>query len=88
MRPSRNSPLVEAFAAEIKARRTELGMTQEALAGAIDLDRPYLTLMEGARKQPTISVMWRLAEGLGLSASEFMRRVEVRYRRETLDPKC
>ena len=88
MRPSRNSPLVEAFAAEIKSRRTELGMTQEALAGAIDLDRPYLTLMEGARKQPTISVMWRLAEGLGLSASEFMRRVEVRYRRETLDPKC
>jgi transcriptional regulator with XRE-family HTH domain len=81
MRPSRNSLLVEALATEIKLRRNELGLTQEGLAGAVDLDRPYVTLLEGARKQPTISVMWRLAAGLELSATEFVTRIDKRYRR-------
>ncbi len=81
MRASRNSLLIEALATEIKARRNELGLTQEGLANAIDLDRPYVTLLEGARKQPTISVLWLLARGLELSASELVKRVENRYAR-------
>ena len=79
MRPSRNDNLVKALATEVKVRRNEIGLTQEALAASIDLDRPYLTLIEAARKQPTISVLWRLAVGLQMSASELMRRVEQRY---------
>jgi transcriptional regulator with XRE-family HTH domain len=79
MRPSRNDPLVKAFAITLKARRIELGLTQEALAGAIELDRPYITLMEAGRKQPTLSALWRIAEGLGLSAAELMERVNKRY---------
>lgn len=81
MRPSRNSHLIEALALEIKARRNELGLTQEGLANAIDLDRPYVTLLEAAKKQPTISVVWLLARGLELSASELLKRVENRYAR-------
>lgn len=81
MRPSRNSFLVEALATEIKLRRNELGLTQEGLAGSIDLDRPYVTLLESARKQPTISVLWKLADGLNLSATEFVARIEKRYLR-------
>lgn len=81
MRPSRNAHLIEALAATIKARRNELGLTQEDLAGAIDLDRPYITLMEAAKKQPTLSVLWRIADGLELSAGELMARVDVRYRK-------
>ncbi|MEX8518779.1 MAG: helix-turn-helix domain-containing protein [Leptothrix sp. (in: b-proteobacteria)] len=80
MRPSRNAHLIEALAATIKARRNELGLTQEDLAGAIDIDRPYITLMEAAKKQPTLSVLWRIAEGLELSAGELMTRVDQRYR--------
>jgi transcriptional regulator with XRE-family HTH domain len=80
MRPSRNAHLIEALAATIKARRNELGLTQEDLAGAIDLDRPYITLMEAAKKQPTLSVLWRIAEGLELSAGEFMTLVDKRYK--------
>ena len=81
MRPSRNAHLIEALAATIKARRNELGLTQEELAGAIDLDRPYITLMEAARKQPTLSVLWRIADGLELTAGELMTRVDERYRK-------
>jgi predicted transcriptional regulator len=61
MRPSRNQSLIEALV-EIKVRRLELGLSQEDLAGRCELDRPYITLIESGRKQPTISVLHRLAE--------------------------
>jgi transcriptional regulator with XRE-family HTH domain len=76
MRPSRNLPVIQAFSGALKARRLALGLTQEDLAGRIELDRPYITLMEAGRKQPTLSVLWRLAEGLQLSPGELLRLVE------------
>jgi transcriptional regulator with XRE-family HTH domain len=79
MRLSRNTLLIQALAAEVKARRNRLGMTQEDLAGAIELDRPYITLIEGAKKQPTISVLWRLADGLRVSPATLMAGIEKRY---------
>ena len=76
MRPSRNLPLIQAFSAVLKARRLQLGMTQEDLAGTIELDRPYITMLEAGRKQPTLSVLWRIAAGLELSAGELATRVD------------
>ena len=77
MRPSRNPSLIHAFSAVLKARRTELGLTQEDLAGATELDRPFITMMEAGRKQPTLSVLWRLASGLQLSLAELSARIDV-----------
>ena len=79
MRPSRNPLLVEALASVLKKRRNELGLTQEDLAGAVELDRPYITVIESGRKQPTISVLWRLAAGLQLSAADFAARIDDKY---------
>jgi transcriptional regulator with XRE-family HTH domain len=76
MRPSRNLPLIQAFSAVLKARRLELGLTQEDLAGAVELDRPYITMLEAGRKQPTLSVLWRIAGGLQLSAGDLAKRVD------------
>lgn len=81
MRPSRNQPLVDALAVEVKARRAELGYTQEDLAGRCELDRPFISLIEVGRKQPTISVLYTLARGLGLSFGEFADRIERRHKR-------
>lgn len=83
MRPSKNQTLMQALATEIKARRLALHMSQEDLAGRCDLDRPYISLMEVARKQPTISVLLKLAEGLDYSLPEFMKRVMKRYEVES-----
>lgn len=80
MRPSKNAQLIQALAIEIKVRREQLNFTQEDLAGRCDLDRPYISLIEVGKKQPTISVLMRLSDGLGLSLGVFMRRVERRYR--------
>ncbi|MCE4538529.1 helix-turn-helix transcriptional regulator [Pelomonas sp. P7] len=79
MRPSRNQKLIEALAVEIKARRQELALTQEDLAGRCDLDRPFISLIEVGKKQPTISVLYRLASALELSFADFVGRVESRY---------
>ena len=79
MRPSKNEPLMRALAIEIKARRLALEMSQEDLAGKCDLDRPYISLIEVARKQPTISVLLKLSEGLDYGLPEMMERVMSRY---------
>lgn len=79
MRPSRNQELVDALAIEVKARRLELRLTQEDLAGRCELDRPYISLIEVGRKQPTISVLYRIAKALELPLGEFCARVEARY---------
>jgi transcriptional regulator with XRE-family HTH domain len=79
MRPSKNQPLINALATEIKLRRRALGFSQEDLAGNCQLDRPYISLIEVGRKQPTLSVLLRLAEGLQYSLAEFMGLVQARY---------
>jgi transcriptional regulator with XRE-family HTH domain len=69
MRPSTLPHLIQALALEIKVRRQELGLTQEDLAGRMEIDRPYVSLIEVGRKQPTLSVLYKLARGLELSLS-------------------
>ena len=81
MRKSTNPELMTALAVEIKVRRLQLGLTQEDLAGRCELDRPYISLIEVGRKQPTLSVLFKLATGLDLSLGLFMRRVERRYQK-------
>jgi len=81
MRPSRNQPLIDALGEELRTRRKELELTQEDLAGRCEIDRPFISLMEVGRKQPTISVMYRLAAALELRFSEFCERIDARYRR-------
>ena len=83
MRASGNQKLVNALGTEVKARRLELEFTQEDLAGRCELDRPYISLIEVGRKQPTISVLMILATGLQLTLVELMGRVERRYLSET-----
>lgn len=73
---------MQAMAVEIKVRREELALTQEDLAGRAQLDRPYISLMEVARKQPTLSVLYKIAAGLDFTLADFVERVEQRYLRE------
>ena len=82
MKPSTNPRLLEALAAEVKTRRQELNLSQEDLAGRCELDRPYLSLIEVARKQPSLSVLWKIAGGLELRLSELAARIESRLQRE------
>ena len=79
MRPSRNQHLIDALAVEVKVRRNELSLSQEDLAARCELDRPFISLIEVGKKQPTISVLYRIAIGLELTFAELCERVDVRY---------
>lgn len=86
MRASGNPLFVQALAAEIKACRNHAGMTQEDLAGAAELDRPYITLLEAGRKQPSVSVLWRIGQGLNIPASLLLAGAERRFAALTAEP--
>lgn len=79
MRQSGNLLLLSALAAFLKSRRNELGISQEEAAGRSELDRPYWTLMESGRKQPSLSVLHKISHALELSLAELMFEKEQRY---------
>jgi transcriptional regulator with XRE-family HTH domain len=60
----------------VKARRRELGITQEALANDTDLHQRWISNVENGKRNPSYASLRRLAEGLGLSASELIARAE------------
>jgi len=53
------------LAANIKRLRKERGWSQEALADEAGLDRTYISGVERVVKNPTISVVERIAAALG-----------------------
>lgn len=61
---------------ELRRAREAAGLTQEELAFRAGLSRPYISQLERDLKSPTLEVLLRLAEALGVRASELVRRVE------------
>ncbi len=72
--------VIKVFGEVLKEARTAKGMSQEALAFASELDRTYISMLERGKRQPTISVIFRLAEALDMSAAEMVGRVEGRVK--------
>lgn len=60
----------------VKARREELGLTQEQLANDSGLHQRWVSNIETGKRNPSYGSLRRLAEGLGLSASELLQRAE------------
>ncbi|WP_417398225.1 helix-turn-helix domain-containing protein [Gimesia chilikensis] len=56
--------------------REEAGMTQEALAFEAGVDRTYISQLERNKKSPTVDVLFRLCDAMGIKASELIVRVE------------
>lgn len=82
MRASQNPALIKAFAAELKARRLGMGLSQEGLALDCGVNRTFVAKLELAHNQSSLSVLLRLAEGLGVDLSELISSTLVRYKRE------
>jgi transcriptional regulator with XRE-family HTH domain len=60
----------------VKARRQELGLTQETLANDTQLHQRWISNVETGKRNPSYASLRRLAGGLGLSASELIARAE------------
>jgi transcriptional regulator with XRE-family HTH domain len=60
----------------VKARREALGLTQEQLANDTDLHQRWISNVETGKRNPSYASLRRLADGLGLTASELIARAE------------
>lgn len=57
----------------LKALRTQKGLTQEEVAKRAKVTTPYLSQLEtGARKNPSLPVLRRLARALKVSVAELL----------------
>ena len=67
-----------AFGAVLRELRKEQNLSQEALALDSGIERNYISLLELGRNSASIKMIFKLAPALGISATEFIRRVEDR----------
>lgn len=58
------SDLIELFAQNVKARRVELGLTQEQLAERLGCHVPYVSNLENGKKTPWLKNLATIAEAL------------------------
>lgn len=64
----------QAFAAVLKEARASAGLTQEELAERAGVYRTYPSLLERAKRQPTLDVVIRIGRALGVGPRELVRR--------------
>lgn len=61
---------------ELRRAREGAGLTQEQLSFRAGLSRPYVSMLERELKSPTVDVLFRVCDAVGIRASELIRRVE------------
>ena len=77
---TRRSAVAKAFGAVLRGRRTDAGLTQEALAARCGLHATYISQLERGLKTPSLAVLVDLASELGAPPHELVRQAEERIR--------
>jgi len=66
----------ETFGLVLRQVRQDKGLTQERLGELAELHRTYISLLERGQRTPTLDVLFRLADSLGVSASDLVKELE------------
>ena len=82
MKKPPNESLLKALAAEIKSLRTGLGVSQEELAHRAGLNRTFIGRLEVAQTQPSLTVLFQLANALEVDAVELVANITKRAKKE------
>lgn len=67
-----NSAALATIARNVRSARAAAGLSLDALAGRADLSKGALVALEGARGNPNLATLVRLADALGRSVSSLM----------------
>lgn len=78
--PSRSSPTSE-FGQRLRARRLELGMSQEALAESAGLHRNYVGSVERGERNVALRNIVRLAAAVGVDPGELVAGLQSQDRK-------
>jgi transcriptional regulator with XRE-family HTH domain len=65
--------IAKRLGANIKKIRTKKKMTQGDICRKLDMDRSYMSAIEGGKKNVTIAVLGKLAHALGVSVDELLK---------------
>ena len=79
MTRARNEALLRCFADVLRELRLKLGLTQEELAYRADVDRTFIGKLEGARSQPSLVVLFGIAQAMGIAPGELLNLVERKF---------
>lgn len=63
------------FARNLRRERADAQLSQEALAAACDLHPTEISRLERARRDPRLSTIAKLADGLGVPAARLVESV-------------
>ena len=63
---------------KVKHFRGTQGVSQEELAFRIGIDRTYLSGIERGQRNPTLTVLCRIAHGLGIPVANLLQGVDAR----------
>lgn len=77
-----NEPLLAAFATTLRSARTAAGLSQEDLAARADISARHISFLETRRRQPSLTILKAVSDGLGLTMSDFVGRIEEVYSRD------
>jgi transcriptional regulator with XRE-family HTH domain len=64
------------FGDRVRARRQELGLSQEALALDAHINRTYIASLEAGRRNPSLDLIVRLARGLDVDAADLVEGLQ------------
>jgi transcriptional regulator with XRE-family HTH domain len=70
------SNLRAALAGQIRLFRSKKGLSQEELAFRAGLHRTYISLVERAKKSPTIDCLIRISAALDVKVSDLLAKAE------------
>ncbi|MCL2070937.1 MAG: helix-turn-helix domain-containing protein [Oscillospiraceae bacterium] len=60
----------------IKHLRENKRLSQEVLSGLANVDRSHLSKIELGLRSPTITVLYKISDALGVNASDILKAVE------------
>lgn len=68
-----SSDVTEKFAKKLKALRVSKGLSQEELALLCGIDRTYIGRIERFERIPSLIILQKLADGLGITLIELLK---------------
>lgn len=74
---TRDQAIAVAFGARLRQVRTELGLTQEALAEAAGLHPTFISNVERGYRVPSVPTLLKLAHGLDVQPSRLVDDLDV-----------
>ncbi|MBI5773579.1 MAG: helix-turn-helix transcriptional regulator [Verrucomicrobia bacterium] len=75
---SQRQSILKSFGQLIVGRRKILGISQEELAYRSDLDRTYVSGLERGVRNPSLTAIVKVAQGLGITTDKLLKGLESR----------